>query len=118
MIEIERKFLVTSLPADMGGGTRILQGYLAYEEHLEVRIRQYGDTFFLTVKEGPGLMRRETEIEISPDQFHALWPSTEGRRLEKVRSLVVLRSVPGGGGPLSGGSGTADRRRGGVLFGG
>ncbi len=88
MIGIERKFLVTSLPAGMGGGTPILQGYLAYEEHLEVRIRQYGDTFFLTVKEGPGLVRRETEIEISADQFRALWPSTEGRRLEKVRSPV------------------------------
>jgi CYTH domain-containing protein/8-oxo-dGTP pyrophosphatase MutT (NUDIX family) len=53
-----------------------------------VRIRQYGDTCFLTVKEGAGLKRRETEIEISPEQFHALWPATEGRRLEKVRSLV------------------------------
>jgi CYTH domain-containing protein len=88
MIEIERKFLVTSLPAKMEGGTTILQGYLAHDEHREVRIRQYGNNHFLTVKEGSGLTRRETEIEISPQQFLALWPSTEGRRLEKVRSLV------------------------------
>jgi adenylate cyclase len=88
MIEIERKFIVKSLPAKMRGGTPILQGYLAYDEHMEVRIRQYGKKHFLTVKEGFGLMRRETEVAISPKQFQALWPSTEGRRLEKVRSLV------------------------------
>ena len=90
MIEIERKFLLKSLPAEMGRGTLILQGYLAHDEHMEVRIRQYGNNHFLTVKEGSGLMRRETEVEISPQQFLALWASTEGRRLEKVRSLVNL----------------------------
>lgn len=88
MIEIERKFLVKSLPAEMQDGTLIQQGYLAHDEHMEVRIRQYGNNHFLTVKEGAGLMRRETEVEISHEQFLALWPSTEGRRLEKVRSLV------------------------------
>lgn len=88
MIGIERKFLITALPAGMQGGTPILQGYLAYEEHLEVRIRQYGGAYVLTIKEGSGLLRRETEIDLSPGQFRALWPSTEGRRLEKVRSVI------------------------------
>jgi len=88
MIEIERKFLVTALPAGLPSGALIQQGYLAHDEHMEVRIRQYGNNHFLTVKEGSGLTRHETEIEISPQQFLSLWPSTEGRRLEKVRSLV------------------------------
>ena len=88
MIEIERKFLVKSLPAEMQGGLPILQGYLAHDDYMEVRIRQCGNKHSLTVKEGFGLMRRETEVKISPQQFQALWPSTEGRRLEKVRSLV------------------------------
>ena len=86
--EIERKFLVKSLPAEMRGATHMLQGYLAHDEHMEVRIRQYGAEHFLTVKEGSGLKRRETEVEISPRQFQELWPCTEGRRLEKIRSLV------------------------------
>jgi len=88
MTEIERKFLVKHLPAGVQGETRILQGYLAHDEHMEVRIRQQGGRHILTVKEGFGLMRRETEVEISSRQFQALWPSTEGRRLEKVRSVV------------------------------
>lgn len=88
MFEIERKFLLKTLPAAMPAGTPILQGYLAHDEHMEVRIRQYGKKHLLTVKEGAGLKRRETEIEITPRQFNALWPSTEGRRLEKIRSIV------------------------------
>jgi adenylate cyclase len=88
MLEIERKFLLKSLPTELQGGTPILQGYLAQDEQLEVRIRQYGSDYFLTVKEGSGLVRKETEIALSVEQFQALWPSTEGRRLEKVRSLV------------------------------
>jgi CYTH domain-containing protein/8-oxo-dGTP pyrophosphatase MutT (NUDIX family) len=86
--EIERKYLVKSLPPGLQRGTLIQQGYLACDEHLEVRIRQYGKKHFLTVKEGFGLMRRETEVEISPKQFQALWPSTKGRRLEKLRAVV------------------------------
>ena len=92
MIEIERKFLVKSLPAEMPDGLPILQGYVAYDEHMEVRIRQYGDKHTLTVKEGRGLMRRETEVDISAAQFRALWPATEGRRLEKVRSKIACGS--------------------------
>ena len=88
MIEIERKFLVKSLPADLPEGKPISQGYIAHDQQMEVRIRQYGAKHYLTVKEGGGLMRRETEIEISRRQFQALWPSTEGRRLEKVRSVI------------------------------
>lgn len=88
MIEIERKFLVNELPTDLPEGTRILQGYLAHDDQMEVRIRQYGIRHFLAVKEGSGLTRRETEIEISPQQFQSLWPSTEGRRLEKLRSKI------------------------------
>jgi len=32
----------------------------------------------------------EEEIPIEPERFDALWPLTEGRRVEKVRHLVAL----------------------------
>jgi adenylate cyclase len=88
MIEIERKFVVKVLPDELPHGVHILQGYLAHDEHMEVRIRQYGTDHFLTVKGGSGLKRRETEIAISSEQFQVLWPSTQGRRVEKVRSVI------------------------------
>src|SRR3974390_421682 len=88
MIEIERKFLLKSLPDRAQGGKRILQGYLAHDEQLEVRIRQYGEKYLLTVKEGRGAKCRDVEGEVSPQHFQALLPFTEGRRLEKVRSRV------------------------------
>ena len=86
--EIERKWLVRELPKLTElKHERIVQGYLAisFEEGVEVRIRRMGDKCFETVKSQGGLMRDETEIEISQEQFLALWPSTEGRRLEKTR---------------------------------
>ncbi len=90
MIEIERKFLMTSVPDGLSGEDFIQQGYLAYEDNLEIRLRRFGDTRLLTIKEGTGLLRQETEIGLSPDQFDQLWPVTAGRRLEKFRSQIRI----------------------------
>lgn len=88
MIEIERKFIVSTLPAGLHDERPILQGYLAHDDQMEVRIRKFGDRHFLAVKEGMGLVRRETEIEISSQQFESLWPATEGKRIEKLRAEI------------------------------
>jgi CYTH domain-containing protein len=40
------------------------------------------------VKRGSGEIRTEEEIALGAEQFEALWPLTEGRRVEKVRYLV------------------------------
>lgn len=92
MVKIERKFLVKHLPAFVRGGTQVLQGYLSLDEHREVRIRRSGERCFLIVREGIG-RRRETEIEITVRQFEALWPTAEGRRLEKVHREVTHRGL-------------------------
>jgi len=89
-IEIERKFLLKSLPGEISHlrGTEIKQGYLAHGETREIRVRIYGNRHFLTVKDGTGLKRREVEIPIDRAQFDALWPLTEGCRIEKTRSRL------------------------------
>lgn len=86
-IEIERKFLLDEPPAAIREthGIAIRQGYLAFEETREIRIRRKNGLCLLTVKEGAGIGRREIEVRISPDQFEALWPLTEGRDLTKTR---------------------------------
>lgn len=87
-VEIERKFLVSSLPGDLEGNPHALleQGYLAVApDGGEVRIRRRDGLCTLTVKQGSGISRVEDEIEISGAIFDSLWPATEGKRLEKVR---------------------------------
>ncbi len=94
-LEIERKFLLHTPPPGLEGAEQrvIRQGYLALEPEREVRLRQSGESFWLTVKEGSGLQRRETEIALEPTQFATLWPHTQGRRIEKVRYLFEWEGV-------------------------
>jgi adenylate cyclase len=88
--EIERKFLLPSLPADrlQGGGQRIEQGYVAIDAVAEVRVRRRGRQATLTVKSAPARTRVEVEIEIDEARFGSLWELSAGRRVVKTRYLV------------------------------
>ncbi len=106
-MEVERKFLVWEVPADLDShrASSIHQGYLAIDpDGSEVRVRRRGERRYLTSKRGHGLVRDEAEIEITEAQFDALWPLTEGRRIEKTRyeisagpGRVIEVDVYGGG---------------------
>jgi CYTH domain-containing protein len=90
--EIERKFLLDELPDRLQSCSvvRIDQGYLAIAAETEVRLRKADNQRLLTVKRGAGEVREEVEVALDPEQFDALWPLTEPRRLEKSRYLVPL----------------------------
>ncbi len=93
-MEVERKFLLSESPSLEGReSTPIEQGYLAVGEDGEVRLRRAGEQLLLTVKRGAGLSRAEQEVELAPEQFDALWPLTEGRRLTKRRHLIPHEGV-------------------------
>lgn len=86
--EIERKFLVSELPPGIEGYpyNEIIQGYLRIsDDGTEQRVRKKGTRFLHTIKSGEGLIREETEQEISEEQFNKLWPKTEGKRIYKTR---------------------------------
>ena len=115
-LEIERKWRLTAMPEhllrDDSGleRMRIRQGYLALPSDRDFeafdesgpddvptvgRIRSIIDpdggrpaTFIHTLKIGSGLVRREKERPLTEEAFEAAWPSTVGRRLEKVRWRV------------------------------
>jgi adenylate cyclase len=90
-MEIERKFLVATVPDDLDRhpSSAIEQGYLAIEPGgVEVRVRRRAGTAVLTAKAGTGRTRAEEEVAIDGDAFERLWPLTEGRRVEKVRHLI------------------------------
>lgn len=92
-LEIERKFLVPRAP-DWLADCRVEeidQGYLAIEsEDVEVRLRRLGDQSYLTIKHGRGQRRTEAEVGLGGEQFAALWPLTEGRRLRKLRHYISI----------------------------
>ena len=92
-VEIERKYLLSALPADLPLATtrEIEQGYLPGERLVErVRRSRTGDSeqFYRTVKFGTGIVRTEIEEECSRELFDALWPHTEGKRVVKRRHVV------------------------------
>jgi adenylate cyclase len=90
-VEIERKFVLDGKPEwlDDYESARIEQGYLAIVEgETEVRVRRKNGQAVLTVKQGTGEVRREKEIELTEDQFEALWPLTRARRVAKRRYEV------------------------------
>lgn len=90
--EIERKFLVNQVPgADvLGPGTQLRQGYLAEDGEVQVRVRITAGSATLTVKAGHGLTRTEVEAVIGAEDAEALWPLTDGRRVDKVRHRTAV----------------------------
>lgn len=92
--EIERKFLLKRLPDSLTSypHSEIEQGYLAVEDGgVQVRLRKKAEAFSLTFKRGKTNEREEREIHLSAEQFDALWPATEKRRLTKIRYDVPWR---------------------------
>jgi len=86
--EIEKKFLVIELPPDLENYPKneIMQGYLIVTENdIEIRIRKKGDRFSETVKAGSGLVRQESEKEITEEAFFDHWPLTKDKRIKKIR---------------------------------
>jgi len=87
--EIERRFLVDAVPADVlaSPSSRVEQGYLSGHP-VTVRLRRVigdGQGVFLTIKRGGLPNREEREVVLTSDQFEVLWPATDGWRIEKIR---------------------------------
>lgn len=92
--EIERKFLLRSMPKLPEGAVRteIVQGYLP-GEHLQERVRRVRRSgeppkYYRTVKLGSGISRTEIEEEADQATFRRLWSLTKGRRVRKLRFKV------------------------------
>ncbi|MDD5040508.1 MAG: adenylate cyclase [Patescibacteria group bacterium] len=100
-MEVERKFVLSEVPGCIGGdpGILIRQGYL--DGKSAPRLRQCGTKgpkryryeYFMTVKNGGQLSRREWETEIPRWVFCTDWPLTQGRRLEKYRYSIRVGNL-------------------------
>lgn len=95
MIEIERKFLVTSIAfiAEAFSQTRIVQGYLNSNPERTVRVRMKGNKGFLTIKgigNESGLSRFEWEKEIPVTEAEQLLHLCENGVIDKIRHEVKV----------------------------
>jgi CYTH domain-containing protein len=95
MIEIERKFLVTSeaFKTEACNKTRIIQGFLNTDKERIVRVRLKDEKGFLTVKgksSDGGVSRFEWERELSKDDAEALIKLCEPGVIDKIRYEVKV----------------------------
>ncbi|WMI69135.1 CYTH domain-containing protein [Mangrovimonas sp. YM274] len=95
MIEIERKFLVTSqaFKVEATGSKQIVQGFLNTHKERTVRVRLTGDEGTLTVKgksSEDGLTRFEWETKISKNEAEALLELCEPGVINKTRYEVSM----------------------------
>ena len=89
--EIERKFLIKSLPnlANLKN-FKIKQGYISTKPVL--RIRQKDNKYFFTFK-GKGFLKRvEFEQEITKDEFENLLKKVESKIIEETRYIYPLEN--------------------------
>lgn len=87
-MEIERKYLVKTLPANLASYPykEIEQGYLCTNP--VVRIRRSNDSYILTYK-GKGLMvREEYNLPLNAESFAHLKEKIDGRLIKKRRYLI------------------------------
>jgi adenylate cyclase len=95
MIEIERKFLVTSFQFKKEAFAKksILQGYISSNPERTVRIRTNGRDGFITIKgksNKGGMTRFEWEKIISLEEATALLKLCEEGAIEKIRYEVKV----------------------------
>jgi CYTH domain-containing protein len=95
MIEIERKFLVTSTTFldEFCAKNRIVQGYLSSVPERTVRVRIKGDKGFLTIKgksSDSGMSRMEWEKEIALEEAEQLLRLCEAGVIDKIRYEIPV----------------------------
>jgi CHAD domain-containing protein/CYTH domain-containing protein len=92
-VEIERKYLLSGLPASVEGNpsAELWQGYVPGRRLIE-RVRRVrdddGERYYRTIKGGRGVHRIEVEEETSREIFETLWALTSGHRVHKRRWFV------------------------------
>lgn len=91
-MEIERKFLVKDIPADLSGYPChiIEQGYLCTDP--VVRIRRQDDEYILTYKGSGLLCREEYNLPLKAASYAHLKEKTDGHIISKKRYVIPLEN--------------------------
>lgn len=100
MQEIEKKFLIKSLPRDLNHYKKIhiMQGYLSNSGKPSLRVRKYGDDYILSYKfrvmaeKNVANVAREVELPLTEQSFQHLMKKIDGKVVEKNRYLIPLEN--------------------------
>lgn len=89
-MEIERKFLIKELPANLESYPHRLieQGYLCTSP--VVRIRRQDDEYILTYKGAGKMVREEYNLPLTAEAYAHLLEKVDGYRITKTRYLIPL----------------------------
>lgn len=89
-MEIERKFTIKSLPADLESYPcrRIEQGYLNTSP--VVRVRREDNDYYLTYKSSGMMAREESNLPLTEEAYCHLKEKSDGRIISKRRYLIPL----------------------------
>ncbi|MEZ3434036.1 MAG: CYTH domain-containing protein [Lachnospiraceae bacterium] len=87
-MEIERKFLVTSLPLNLSlfPYRSIEQGYLCTDP--VIRIRRDNEKYELTYKSKGLMSRQEYNLPLCEEAYHHLLSKIDGRLIKKTRYMI------------------------------
>lgn len=87
-MEIERKFLIPSLPTDLSTYEHhhIEQGYLCTAP--VVRIRKEDDHYYMTYKSKGMMVREEYNLPLNKESYEHLKPKADGIIISKTRYLI------------------------------
>lgn len=87
-MEIERKFLINSLPDNLERYPcdTLTQAYISTEP--VIRVRQKNDEYILTLKSSGLLAREEVEMPLSKSSFYHLLAKKDGISIEKKRYKI------------------------------
>lgn len=91
-MEIERKFLVTSLPDDLEAFPyrTIEQGYLCTDP--VIRIRRDNNKYELTYKSKGFMSRQEYNLPLTEESYSHLLSKVDGRLIRKTRYMIPLEN--------------------------
>ncbi|MBQ3393764.1 MAG: CYTH domain-containing protein [Oscillospiraceae bacterium] len=88
-MEIERKFLVESIPSLEGVSCKeIIQGYLCTKP--VVRVRKEGDEYILTYKGKGHMAREEYNLPLTEESYAHLVEKCDGHLIRKTRYYIPL----------------------------
>jgi len=89
-MEIERKFLLPSLPNQLAQyeHAEIEQAYICVDP--TIRLRRLNNEYYLTVKQAGLLAREGMEFAVTEKQYRHLWEKIETNILRKTRVYIPI----------------------------